>query len=91
MNQKISIITVNYNNLKGLQRTAESIIRLDYQNFEWIIIDGGSTDGSKAYIEHLNNKLSYWCSEKDKGVYDAMNKGISHAMGEYLIFTRWRN
>lgn len=86
MNQKVSIITINYNNLKGLQRTAESINRLDYQNFEWIIIDGGSTDGSKAYIDHLNDKLSFWCSEKDKGVYDAMNKGISHAMGEYLIF-----
>lgn len=86
MNQKVSIITVNYNNLKGLQTTAESILRLDYQNFEWIIIDGGSTDGSKAYIEHLNGKLSFWCSEKDKGVYDAMNKGISQAKGEYLIF-----
>lgn len=86
MNQKVSIITINYNNLKGLQSTAESILRLDYQNFEWIIIDGGSTDGSKVFIEQMDERLSFWCSENDKGVYDAMNKGISHAKGEYVIF-----
>lgn len=83
---KLSIITINYNNKDGLQRTIDSVICQTWRNFEWIIIDGGSTDGSKDLIEQNNQYLSYWCSEKDKGVYNAMNKGISHASGEYLLF-----
>lgn len=86
---KISIITINYNNLTGLKKTTESITALDYNYYEWIIIDGGSNDGSKEFIEsiiHTNNKISFWCSEKDNGVYHAMNKGIKQSRGEYLIF-----
>lgn len=91
---KLSVITVNYNNLDGLKRTAESILYQTWKDFEWIIIDGGSTDGSREYIINLNNNLdqkgwnpiSYWCSEPDKGIYNAMNKGIFHAKGEFLNF-----
>lgn len=85
---KLSIITINYNNYFGLKRTYDSIASLKYSNFEWIIIDGGSKDGSKEFIESLLGKINitYWCSEKDKGIYNAMNKGIKHSNGEYLIF-----
>ena len=94
MNMKLSIITINFNNLEGLKKTAESVINQTWKKFEWIIIDGGSTDGSKEYIINLNdnlnhsgwNPIAYWCSEPDKGVYNAMNKGIAKASGEYLNF-----
>ena len=91
---KLSIITINFNNLEGLKKTAESVINQTWKDFEWIIIDGGSTDGSKEYIINLNdnlnhsgwNPIAYWCSEPDKGIYNAMNKGIAKASGEYLNF-----
>ncbi len=83
---KISIITINYNNLEGLKRTYESVVSQTCQDFEWIIIDGGSTDGSKEFIEEHQDKFDYWCSEPDKGVYNAMNKGIVKSNGEYLNF-----
>lgn len=83
---KFTIITVNLNNVEGLKRTKESIIFQTYSDFEWIIIDGGSTDGSKDVIEKNQQYFSYWCSEPDKGIYNAMNKGITHANGDYLLF-----
>lgn len=83
---KLSIITINYNNLEGLKRTYESVVSQTCQDFEWIIIDGGSTDGSKEFIEEHQAQFTYWCSEPDKGVYNAMNKGIAKATGEYLNF-----
>lgn len=83
---KLSIITINYNNLEGLKRTYESVVSQTCQDFEWIIIDGGSTDGSKEFIEEHHDKFAYWCSEPDKGIYNAMNKGIAKAKGEYLNF-----
>lgn len=83
---KISIITVNFNNLNGLKKTIQSVKKQSYTNYEYIIIDGGSTDGSKKYIEKEQNMISYWISEKDNGIYDGMNKGITHATGEYLLF-----
>ena len=83
---KLSRININYNKLKGLKRTNESVASQTCQDFEWIIIDGGSTDGSKEFIEERQDKFSYWCSEPDKGVYNAMNKGISKARGDYLNF-----
>lgn len=83
---KLSIITVNYNNRKGLQKTIDSVIPQTCQDFEWIIIDGGSTDGSKELIENYQEFFSYWCSEPDNGIFNAMNKGIAKAMGEYLLF-----
>ncbi len=83
---KLSIITINYNNKAGLQRTIDSVICQTCKDFEWIVIDGGSTDGSKQLIEQYQSHFAYWCSEPDNGVYQAMNKGITHAKGEYLLF-----
>jgi glycosyltransferase involved in cell wall biosynthesis len=83
---KISIITINYNNLEGLKRSMESVVNQTWQEFEYIVIDGGSTDGSAAYIESQSENLNYWISEPDKGIYNAMNKGIAKATGEYLLF-----
>ena len=84
--RKLSIITINYNNLEGLKKTFESVFMQTYQDFEYIVIDGGSTDGSKEYIAENADKINYWVSEPDKGVYHAMNKGIVKASGEYLLF-----
>lgn len=84
--QKISIITINYNNLEGLKRTVESVVNQTWNEFEYIVIDGGSTDGSVDYIESQNEHIDYWLSEPDKGIYNAMNKGICKANGEYLLF-----
>ena len=87
---KLSIITINYNKVNGLNKTIKSVISQTYCDFEWIIIDGGSTDGSKEVIEELaknpDANISYWCSEPDSGVYNAMNKGIAKARGDYLLF-----
>lgn len=83
---KLSIITINYNNKEGLQKTIDSVVCQTWHDFEWIVIDGGSTDGSKELIEQYQQHFAYWCSEPDKGAYNAMNKGIDHAKGEYLLF-----
>ena len=83
---KLSIITVNLNNRPGLQKTIESVVSQTYKEFEWIVIDGGSTDGSKELIEEYAEYISYWVSEPDKGIYNAMNKGIAASHGEYLLF-----
>ena len=125
---KLSIITINYNHLEGLRHTVDSILCQTWTDFEWIVVDGNSTDGSKEYIEELAGKLQsegqgssspwqverfslpgftadewhwnnekdnvpdcgyrrfLWCSEKDKGIYNAMNKGIVKAQGEYCLF-----
>lgn len=84
--KKISIITINYNNYKGLVDTANSVINQTYKDIEYIIIDGGSTDESKEYIESISEHLDYWVSEPDNGIYNAMNKGIKKATGDYLFF-----
>ncbi len=83
---KLSIITVNLNNKDGLQKTIDSVISQTFKDFEWIVIDGGSTDGSKELIEKYSEYISYWVSEPDKGVYNGMNKGIRVAKGEYVEF-----
>lgn len=83
---KLSIITVNLNNRDGLKRTIDSVVAQTFTDFEWIVIDGGSTDGSKELIEQYANYFVYWVSEPDKGIYNAMNKGIAHAKGEWLLF-----
>ncbi len=83
---EISIITINYNNLQGLQRTMQSVFEQTFTDYEYIIIDGGSADGSKEYIEQHAGKLSYWVSERDSGIYNAMNKGIQKAKAPYLLF-----
>lgn len=83
---KLSIITINYNNCLGLRRTTDSVITQTCKHFEWIVIDGGSSDGSKELIEQEQNVMAYWCSERDRGVFHAMNKGVGHAKGEYCLF-----
>lgn len=83
---KLSIITVNLNNRDGLKRTIDSVINQSFTDYEWIVIDGGSTDGSRELIEQYQDHFTYWCSEPDKGIYNAMNKGISHAKGQWLQF-----
>ena len=83
---KISIITVNYNNKIGLSKTLDSVLKQEFKEFEYLIIDGGSTDGSAALLQEKSNQITYWVSEKDSGIYNAMNKGIAKATGDYLIF-----
>ena len=83
---KLSIITVNLNNIDGLKKTCESIINQSSTDFEWIIIDGLSSDGSLEIVKENERYIKYWISEKDEGVYSAMNKGISISEGEYLLF-----
>ena len=83
---KYSIITVNYNNKDGLKKTIESVIHQSYRDFEYIIIDGGSTDGSAELLKEYSDKITYWVSEPDKGIYNGMNKGIAKATGDYLNF-----
>lgn len=82
----VSIITVNYNNCKGLQKTLLSVLGQECRDFEWIVIDGGSTDGSKELLEQNSSHISYWVSEPDNGIYEAMNKGIRNSKGDYLQF-----
>lgn len=83
---QLSIITINRNNAAGLRRTIESVVSQTYTDFEYIIIDGASTDGSVEVIREYADNISYWVSEPDKGIYNAMNKGILKANGEYLLF-----
>lgn len=83
---KFSIITVNYNNREGLIKTIESVINQSYTDYEYIIIDGGSNDGSAEVIKEYSDRITYWASERDNGVYNAMNKGIAQAKGTYINF-----
>ncbi|MEZ9852476.1 glycosyltransferase family 2 protein [Vibrio breoganii] len=86
MNQKISIITVNYNNRCGLIETINSVLSQTYENIEFVIVDGASTDGSVDALLGYNDERITFISEKDFGIYDAMNKGISLASGDWLVF-----
>jgi glycosyltransferase involved in cell wall biosynthesis len=83
---KLSIITINYNNADGLEKTIKSVINQTFTNYEYIIIDGGSTDKSIAIIKSYSEQIKHWGSEKDRGIYHAMNKGIITAKGEYCLF-----
>jgi glycosyltransferase involved in cell wall biosynthesis len=83
---KLSIITINYNNVDGLQKTIESVINQKFRDFEYIIIDGGSIDSSMELINKSAKNINYWISEADNGIYHAMNKGIQKAHGDYCFF-----
>ena len=89
---KLSIITINYNNAAGLKKTLDSVAAQTYTDFEHIIVDGASTDGSVdeiiAYSQSpiANRHKIIWLSEPDTGIYNAMNKGIKKASGDYLLF-----
>ena len=82
----ISVVTVVYNGEKHLEQTINSVLDQSYGNVEYIIIDGGSTDGTLEIIEKYEDKIDYWVSEADSGIYDAMNKGISLCTGDYIAF-----
>ncbi len=83
---KLSIITINYNNASGLRKTIESVISQTSHDYEYLVIDGGSTDGSMDVIKEFSNNITYWVSVPDNGIYNAMNKGIKAAKGEYCQF-----
>ena len=84
--KKLSIITINYNNRDGLIKTILSVVNQTYKEFEYLIIDGGSSDGSVEVIMEHADRINYWLSEPDNGIYNAMNKAIDVANGEYCIF-----
>ena len=83
---KLSIITVNYNDAIGLERTIRSVISQTFHDYEFIIIDGGSTDNSVDIIKKYEEHIDYWVSEPDGGIYSGMNKGLRQAKGEYVNF-----
>ena len=83
---KISIITINYNNANGLKETLVSVANQTYPNIEYIVVDGESRDGSKVLIEEFENHLAFAFIEPDTGIYNAMNKGIKKATGDYILF-----
>lgn len=82
----LSVITVVFNNVSGIERTMQSVLNQTYSSIEYIIIDGGSTDGTLELIRKYEGRLSKFISEKDKGIYHAMNKGLALAGGDYVLF-----
>lgn len=83
---KISIVTVVYNAVDTIEQTIQSVLNQNYEALEYIVIDGGSTDGTLDIIQKYQNKISYWISEADSGIYNAMNKGIAVSTGEIIAF-----
>ncbi len=86
INPLVSIVTVVLNGEKYLESTIQSIVDQSYENMEYIIVDGGSTDQTISIIKKYENKIDYWVSEKDKGISDAFNKGVKYAKGDYINF-----
>lgn len=85
-NLKFSIITVVRNGVRTLKTCIESVLSQTYEHVEFIVIDGGSTDGTLDILRDYDNRIAYWISESDAGIYDAMNKGTRHATGERILF-----
>jgi len=83
---KLTVITIVYNNVRDIERTINSVLKQTYKNIEYIIIDGKSTDGTLAVIAQYKERISRIISEPDKGIYDAMNKGLALATGDYILF-----
>lgn len=83
---KLTIITVNYNNDNGLEETIKSVLSQTYKDFEYGVVDGGSQDNSLEIIQRYVPSINFWMSEKDNGIYHAMNKGIRKSKGEFLYF-----
>lgn len=83
---RFTIVTISFNAEKCIERTIVSVIQQSYNNVEYIIVDGGSRDGTMRIVEKYKENINHYISEPDKGIYDAMNKGIKLATGDYLIF-----
>lgn len=83
---KLSVITIVYNNVRDIERTVLSVLNQTYPNIEYLIIDGASNDGTLEILKKYEDRLSKMISEKDKGIYDAMNKGLALAKGDYVLF-----
>jgi len=83
---KLTVITIVYNNVRDIERTIHSVLNQTYPKIEYIIIDGKSTDGTLDIIKKYKSKVSKILSEPDKGIYDAMNKGLAIATGDYVLF-----
>lgn len=83
---RVAIITVCRNEAGSIRATIESVLNQTYKRYEYIIIDGASSDGTADIIAEYSSRLAYWVSEPDKGIYDAMNKGVKEASAEYLLF-----
>lgn len=86
LSTKVSIITVVYNAVATIEQTILSVVKQDYSNIEYIIVDGGSTDGTLDIVKKYEKKIALWLSEPDHGIYDAMNKGLTHATGDYIYY-----
>lgn len=82
----VSIITISYNNASGLDKTIQSVIAQSFTDYEYIVIDGGSSDSSVDLINKYESNIDYWVSEPDEGIYNAMNKGLERARGQYIHF-----
>lgn len=82
----LTIITVVYNNVRDIERTIRSVIGQTYPYIQYVIVDGKSTDGTLEIIKRYAEQVSNWVSEPDKGIYDAMNKGLARATGDYVLF-----
>lgn len=83
---KISVVTVCYQAVSIIEKTIQSVVCQDYPNIEYIIVDGGSNDGTVEIIQKYTTKITKWISEPDNGIYDAMNKGVKMATGDWIIF-----
>ncbi len=83
---KVTVITVVYNAVSDLEKTLQSVVSQDFVDLEYIVVDGGSTDGTLEVISHHEDKITQWVSEPDKGIYDAMNKGAKMANGMYINY-----
>lgn len=83
---KISVVTVCFNAADLIEKTIKSVVNQTHPDVEYIVIDGNSTDGTVEIIQKYDDRIDFWISEKDKGIYDAMNKGIAAATGDYIIF-----
>lgn len=87
MNQpKLTVITVVYNNVRDIERTVLSVINQTYRAMEYVVVDGGSTDGTLMVLQRYADRINRWVSEPDRGIYDAMNKGLMMATGDYVLF-----
>ena len=83
---KLSVITIVFNNVRDIERTILSVINQSYSNIEYVVIDGGSVDGTLEILNKYNPRISTVISETDNGIYDAMNKGLANATGDYVLF-----